>query len=59
MLLEEKITFEGRCYITGFTDTYVRVAVEDGDERLAPNSIVNVRVSGLLGKEMVIGVAEN
>ena len=59
VLLEEKITFEGRCYITGFTDTYVRVAVEDGDERLAPNSIVNVRVSGLLGKEMVIGVAEN
>lgn len=58
VLLEEKITFEGRTYIAGFTDTYVRVAVEGGQDGLLINSIVNVRVLGLLGKEMVIGVAE-
>lgn len=59
VLFEEKIIFEGRTYIVGFTDTYVRVAVDcDGGGVPAPNSIADVRVTGLLGKEMVIGVAE-
>lgn len=59
VLLEEKIDFEGRSYITGFTDTYVRVAIEsDGTDGLTPNSMVRVKILGLLGKEMVIGVAE-
>ncbi len=59
VLFEEKITFGGSDYIVGFTDTYVRVAVGcDGLDAPKPNSIADVRVTGLLGKEMVIGVAE-
>lgn len=59
VLFEEKIIFEGNGYIVGFTDTYVRVAVGcEGSDAPKPNSIAGVRVTGLLGKEMVIGVAE-
>ena len=59
VLFEEKLTFEGNDYIVGFTDTYVRVAVGcEASGAPAPNSIAKVRVTGLLGKEMVIGVAE-
>ena len=46
-------------YIIGFTDTYVRVALENPEEKLYTNQIVNVRVKKLFEKDMVIGVAEN
>ncbi|MCM1309061.1 MAG: tRNA (N(6)-L-threonylcarbamoyladenosine(37)-C(2))-methylthiotransferase MtaB, partial [Butyrivibrio sp.] len=58
VLLEEELTVQGKKYFAGFTDTYVRVAVENAENTLAPNRIVSVRILGLLGKEMVIGVAE-
>lgn len=59
-LLEETVSIDGKLYIVGFTDTYVKTAVEYvPGSGLEPNDIVSVRVTGLFGKEMVIGVAEN
>ena len=58
-LLEENHIIENKKYIMGFTDTYVRVALENPEEKLYTNQIVNVRVEKLFGKDMVIGVAEN
>ena len=60
VLFEEKVTMDGKEYILGFTDTYVKVAVECNEEtNLEPNDIVSIRITGLIGKDMVIGVAEN
>ena len=60
VLFEEKVTMEGKEYILGFTDTYVKVAVECGNNiSLEPNDIVSIKITGLIGKDMVIGVAEN
>ena len=59
VLLEENHIIENKKYIIGFTDTYVRVALENPEEKLYTNQIVNVRVKKLFEKEMVIGVAEN
>ena len=60
VLFEEKVTMEGKEYILGFTDTYVKVAVECGNNiSLEPNDIVPIKITGLIGKDMVIGVAEN
>lgn len=59
VLLEENHIIENKKYIMGFTDTYVRVALENPEEKLYTNQIVNVRVEKLFGKDMVIGVAEN
>lgn len=59
VLLEENHIIENKKYIMGFTDTYVRVALENPEKKLYTNQIVNVRVEKLFGKDMVIGVAEN
>lgn len=59
VLLEENHIIENKKYIIGFTDTYVRVALENSEEKLYTNQIVNVRVKKLFEKDMVIGVAEN
>lgn len=59
VLLEENHVIENKKYIIGFTDTYVRVALENPEEKLYTNQIVNVRVKKLFEKDMVIGVAEN
>lgn len=59
VLLEENHIIENKKYIIGFTDTYVRVALENTEEKLYTNQIVNVRVKKLFEKDMVIGVAEN
>lgn len=59
VLLEENHIIENKKYIIGFTDTYVRVALENPEEKLYTNQIVNVRVKKLFEKDMVIGVAEN
>lgn len=60
VLLEEVITVNGREYITGFTNTYVKVAIEkiNGVE-FELNSIIEVKITDLFEKNMVIGVAEN
>ena len=45
--------------MTGYTDTYVKVAVPVRKcPQIVDNEIINVRITGLLTKEMVIGVAE-
>lgn len=59
VLLEENHIIENKKYIIGFTDTYVRVALENPEEKLYTNQIINVRVKKLFEKDMVIGVAEN
>lgn len=59
VLLEENHIIENKKYIIGFTDTYVRVALENPEEKLYTNQIVNVCVKKLFEKDMVIGVAEN
>lgn len=59
VLLEENHIIENKKYIIGFTDTYVRVALENPEEKLYTNQIVNVRVKKLFEKDMVIGVVEN
>ena len=58
VLLEEKHTGDGMSYMTGYTDTYVKVAVTSAEKELKANEFVNVRVTGIHGKDMVIGVAE-
>ncbi|MGN0371097.1 MAG: tRNA (N(6)-L-threonylcarbamoyladenosine(37)-C(2))-methylthiotransferase MtaB [Butyrivibrio sp.] len=60
ILTEEVITIDNQKYITGFTDTYVRAAIPVQDDKEIPsNTIIDIKVTGLFGKEMVIGVAEN
>ena len=60
VLTEEMISIDGKDYMTGFTDTYVKVAIPlDKKANISPNSIVKVRVDKLPGKDLVIGVAEN
>lgn len=59
VLLEEVITIDGREYMIGFTDSYVKVAVECEGVNLLPNTISPIKITGLINKDMVIGVAEN
>lgn len=59
VLLEENHMIDGKKYIVGFTDTYVRVAVENEEDKYITNEMIKVRVKKLFGKDMVIGVAEN
>ena len=59
VLLEEVITINGMEYMTGFTDSYVKVAVECDGYNLLPNTIRSIKIKGLINKDMVIGVAEN
>ncbi len=59
VLLEEEIKLGNVNYITGYTPTYVKVAVSNLDGRFKPNEIINVEIVELCGKDMVIGVAEN
>lgn len=60
ILTEEVITIDNQKYITGFTDTYVRAAIPMQDDKEIPsNTLIDIKVTGLFGKEMVIGVAEN
>ena len=55
VLTEETAEIDGVTYMTGFTDTYVRVACDFNKT----NTIINVRVSELIGKDMVKGVVRN
>lgn len=58
VLLEENHLIDGKQYIIGFTDTYVRVALENDMDKYVPNSIINVKITDSHIKDMVIGVAE-
>lgn len=58
VLLEENQLIDGKQYIIGFTDTYVRVALENNMDKYVPNSIINVKITDSHIKDMVIGVAE-
>lgn len=57
VLFEEEAVIGGKNYIVGFTDTYVKVAV--ASEKIRSNDICDVIITDLIGKDMVIGVAEN
>ena len=59
VLLEEEMYISGKPYMVGFTDSYVKVAVENTTGEMQPNTIVSVRINELIEKDMVIGVAEN
>lgn len=59
ILLEEEVEYEGEKYFTGFTDTYVKVMVKNSENNLKPNEIITVTIKDLIGKDIVIGVAEN
>ena len=59
VLLEEEMQISGKPYMVGFTDSYVKVAVENIKGIMQPNTIIEVRINELIGKDMVIGVAEN
>lgn len=65
VLLEEEMQMFGKSYMVGFTDSYVKVAVENTNNTkntnqiMQPNTIIKVRINELIGKDMVIGVAEN
>jgi threonylcarbamoyladenosine tRNA methylthiotransferase MtaB len=58
VLFEENIIIDGKQYIIGFTDTYVRVALENEMDEYLPNNIYNVKITDTIIKDMVIGVAE-
>lgn len=63
VLTEENMTVDGITYMTGFTDTYVKVAIEQkaGNE-ITSNRLIDVIVTDYdekKMKEMVIAVAEN
>ena len=63
ILTEENVTIDGVTYITGFTDTYVKVAVaQRKDAEILPNTLIDVKIvkyDEKNMKEMVIAVAEN
>ena len=59
VLLEEEMQIFGKSYMVGFTDSYVKVAVENIKGTMKPNTIIEVKINELIGKDMVIGVAEN
>lgn len=59
VLLEEETEISGKSYMIGFTDSYVKVAVENTKGKLQPNTIIEVKINELIDKDMVIGVAEN
>ena len=60
VLTEEVNMIEGTAYMTGFTPTYVKVAIPvENMPDIQPNMLVTVRAVKLLGKDLVIGVAEN
>ncbi len=60
VLTEEIVSVNGKDYMTGFTDTYVKTAIPvDNIENITANSIVSVKIVQLLEKDLVIGVAEN
>ena len=59
ILTEEVQVINGREYMTGYTTTYVKVAILLSDcKNYGCNSIINVKITGTFGKEMLIGVAE-
>lgn len=59
VLLEENVVIDKKTYMIGFTGSYVKVAVENTEGKLTANKIIPVRIKELIGKDMVIGVAEN
>lgn len=60
VLTEEIVSVNGKDYMTGFTDTYVKTAIPvENIENISANSIVSVKIVQLLEKDLVIGVAEN
>lgn len=59
ILLEENHTINGKIYMVGYTDTYVKVMLENSDNKYTTNQIVSVRIIDIFGKDMVISVAEN
>lgn len=59
VLLEEVTEISGKSYLVGYTKRYVRIAIEVLDPLEAEkqcNTIVNVRVVGHLGQEVLLGV---
>ena len=58
ILLEEEVEIDGVKYFTGFTDTYVKVFVKSEEKKYLSNEIISVKIKGINGKDMVIGVAE-
>ena len=58
VLLEEERFIDGIRYMTGYTPTYVRVAVQDAEEKLVQNELVWVRITELRGRDLALGVAE-
>ena len=57
MLIEDEMTFEGRTYLQGYTDRYVRIAVKYDEKDTIPrqNDIVVVNVEGILDKNNLFG----
>ncbi len=57
VLIEDEMTFEGRTYLQGYTDRYVRIAVKYDEKDTIPrqNDIVVVNVEGILDKNNLFG----
>lgn len=53
VLLEEEIQKQGGIYWTGFTKEYVKVALKAENQR--KNNLVNCRICGFLGEDLLIG----
>lgn len=58
ILLEEEILIDNKPYFVGFTDTYVKVMVENKDNKFLSNEIISVKIKDIIGKDMVNLVAE-
>ena len=58
ILLEEEIIIDNKPYFVGFTDTYVKVMVENKDNKFLSNEIISVKIKDIIGKDMVNLVAE-
>lgn len=61
ILLEEVVSIDGKDYMTGYTSTYVKVAIELNDGKVgsmdvnsANGSIVNVKISGFIDDELML-----
>jgi len=55
VLFEEIIEIDGKCYLTGYTDEYVKVAVLSEDKSLV-NEIVSCKINGFITDELMIAV---
>ena len=57
VLLEEKVIIDGRSYIQGYTENYLKVAIEldEKQEQLKENNIVCVTISGYVCENLLEG----